>query len=164
LTASQVRDIRTMKARVESERLPRGAEPSTHLKLGRGGLTDVEWTVQLKQLAHAHDHPTLRVAGTLPALMALDAAGLISDTDSTALRDAWLLASRLRNAGVLWRGRATDNIPSDLRDADGMGRIIGRPAGTGAELGELWRRKARRARQATDFNFYDSPPRGSVVP
>ena len=47
LDATQVRDIRTMKARVESERLPRGADPRTHLKLGRGGLTDVEWTCLL---------------------------------------------------------------------------------------------------------------------
>ena len=58
---SQVRDIRILKARMESERLPRGADPRTHIKLGRGGLTDVEWAVQLHQLEHAHAHPSLRV-------------------------------------------------------------------------------------------------------
>ena len=51
--AAQVREIRLLKARVEAERLPRGGDPQTHLKLGLGGLTDVEWTVQLLQLRHA---------------------------------------------------------------------------------------------------------------
>ncbi len=164
LDDNQVRDIRTMKARVESERLPRGADPRTHIKLGRGGLTDVEWTVQLGQLRHAHDHPSLRVTSTMAALDALAAEGLVEADDARALRDAWRLGVMLRNAGVLWRGRPIDSVPSDVRDADGMGRIMGRPAGDGAELWELWRRVARRCRHATDFNFYDSPPRGSVVP
>jgi glutamate-ammonia-ligase adenylyltransferase len=164
LTPSQQRDIRTLKARVESERLPRGADPRTHLKLGRGGLTDVEWTVQLLQLMHAHGRPSLQVTGTLPALDALAAEGLLTTEDARALREAWLLGTLMRNAGVLWRGRSIDSVPTDLRDAEGVGRIIGRPAGEATLLGELWLRVARRSRHATDFNFYDSPPRGSVMP
>ena len=70
----------------------------------------------------------------------------------------------MRNAGVLWRGRPIDSVPSDLRDLDGIGRIMGRSPGEGAALAELWRRVARRSRHATDFNFYESPPRGSVIP
>ena len=162
LTPAQVREIRTLKARVEAERLPRGADPTTHLKLGRGGLTDVEWTVQLLQLRHAHAKPALRVTGTMAALEALGAAGLIAPGDVRALREAWRFGSLMRNAGVLWRGRPLESVPTDLRDAEGIGRIMGRPAGEGSALGELWRRVARRSRQATDFNFYDSPPRGSV--
>jgi Glutamine synthetase adenylyltransferase len=161
---SQVRDIRLLKARMESERLPRGADPGTHIKLGRGGLTDVEWTVQLQQLTHAHATPSLQVTSTLPALDALEAAGLIPAADAAALREAWLLAAMLRNAGVLWRGRPVDSVPDVLRDADGMGRIIGRHAGEASGLLEHWRRVARRARTAASFNFYDSPPRGSVMP
>ena len=163
LDAAQVREIRTMKARVESERLPRGADPRTHLKLGTGGLTDVEWTVQLHQLMHAHARPSLRVTGTVEALEALGAEGLIAADDVKVLREAWRLGALMRNAGVLWRGRAVDSVPGDMRDADGIGRIMGRPAGDAASLGELWRRVARRSRHATDFNFYESPPRGSVV-
>ncbi|MEW1953216.1 bifunctional [glutamine synthetase] adenylyltransferase/[glutamine synthetase]-adenylyl-L-tyrosine phosphorylase [Terrabacter sp. NPDC080008] len=162
IDARQVREIRTLKARMESERLPRGADPRTHLKLGRGGLTDVEWVVQLHQLLHAHDHRALRVTGTMSGLAALGEEGLVAAEDVTALREAWQLGARMRNAGVLWRGKAIDSVPSDLRDLDGIGRIMGRPAGEGAALAELWRRVARRARHATDFNFYDSPPRGSV--
>lgn len=162
LSERQVREIRTLKARMESERLPRGADPRTHLKLGRGGLTDVEWVVQLHQLQHAYDRPALRVTGTMAGLGALGDEGLIAPEDVTALREAWRLGALMRNAGVLWRGKAIDSVPSDLRDLDGIGRIMGRPAGKGAALAELWRRVARRARHATDFNFYDPPPRGSV--
>ena len=162
LTTTQVREIRTLKARVEAERLPRGADPHTHLKLGRGGLTDVEWTVQLLQLQHAHAKPALRVTGTMAALEALGDAGLLAPEDVRALREAWRFGSLMRNAGVLWRGRPVESVPTDLRDAEGIGRIMGRPAGEGSALGELWRRVARRSRQATDFNFYDSPPGGSV--
>ncbi|GAA2746426.1 bifunctional [glutamine synthetase] adenylyltransferase/[glutamine synthetase]-adenylyl-L-tyrosine phosphorylase [Terrabacter aerolatus] len=164
ITESQVRDIRTLKARVESERLPRGADPRTHLKLGRGGLTDVEWVVQLQQLRHAHARPALRVTGTMAGLAALRSEGLVPAEDVDALREAWQLGALMRNAGVLWRGRPIDSVPSDLRDLDGVGRIMGRSAGEGAALAELWRRVARRSRHATDFNFYESPPRGSVVP
>ena len=164
ITESQVRDIRTLKARVESERLPRGADPRTHIKLGRGGLTDVEWVVQLHQLEHAHAHPALRVTGTMAGLAALESEGLVATDDVKALREAWRLGALMRNAGVLWRGRPIDSVPSDLRDLDGIGRIMGRSAGEGAALAELWRRVARRSRHATDFNFYDTPPRGSVVP
>jgi glutamate-ammonia-ligase adenylyltransferase len=163
LDPTRVREIRTMKARVESERLPRGADPRTHLKLGTGGLTDVEWTVQLQQLMHAHERPSLRVTGTMAALAATGDEGLIAAEDVKALREAWRLGALMRNAGVLWRGRPIEIVPADVRDADGIGRIMGRPAGDAASLGELWRRVARRSRQATDFNFYDSPPRGSVV-
>jgi glutamate-ammonia-ligase adenylyltransferase len=163
LDAAQVREIRTMKARVESERLPRGADPRTHLKLGTGGLTDVEWTVQLQQLMHAHERPSLRVTGTMAALAAIGDEGLIGADDVKALREAWRLGALMRNAGVLWRGRPADVVPQDVRDADGIGRIMGRPAGDAASLGELWLRVARRSRHATDFNFYDSPPRGSVI-
>ena len=50
LTDDEVREIRRMKARIERERIPAGEDPSFHLKLGRGSLSDVEWTAQLLQL------------------------------------------------------------------------------------------------------------------
>ena len=55
---------------MENERLPRGADPATHAKLGRGGLADVEWTVQLLQLRHAARIAALRDTRTLDALAA----------------------------------------------------------------------------------------------
>lgn len=151
-----VREIRMLKARMESERLPRGADPKTHFKLGLGGLSDVEWTVQLVQLRHAYEVEGLRTTGTLAALAAAGRAGLIPTDDAETMAQAWRLASSLRNASVLWRGRPVDALPSDLRDADGIGRIVGRRAGAGDELAEAYRRLARRARAAVDVNFYES--------
>ena len=68
LTPAATTEIRRLKARMDAERLPRGADPATHTKLGRGGLADVEWTVQLLQLRHGAQVPGLRTTRTLPAL------------------------------------------------------------------------------------------------
>ena len=65
MTEAAIREIRRIKARMEAERMPRGADPALHLKLGPGGLADVEWVVQLLQLQHAHAIPALRTTRTL---------------------------------------------------------------------------------------------------
>jgi len=77
--------------------------------------------------------------------------------DVETMAQAWAFASTLRNASVLWRGRPVDALPSDMKDADGIGRIVGRGAGQGAELAEVYRRLARRARTAVNSSFYESP-------
>src|SRR4029079_10640049 len=60
-----VREIRRMKARIERERVPQGEDSQFHLKLGRGSLSDVEFTVQLLQMRHGAAHPELRTPSTL---------------------------------------------------------------------------------------------------
>ncbi|MHB1738110.1 MAG: bifunctional [glutamine synthetase] adenylyltransferase/[glutamine synthetase]-adenylyl-L-tyrosine phosphorylase [Actinomycetes bacterium] len=156
-----VRELRRIKARVEAERLPRGTDPSRHLKLGPGGLADVEWTVQLLQLRHAASMPGLRTTRTLPALSQAVAAGLVDPGDGESLRRAWELAGRIRNAVVLVRGRADDELPKDLQDLVRTARLIGYapPASgeptTGA-LVEEYRRTARRARTVVERLFYTS--------
>lgn len=154
LAGSALKEIRRLKARMEAERLPRGADPKTHLKLGRGGLSDVEWTVQLLQLRHAHAVPGLRTTSTLGALAAAEEASLIDHGDAEALAEAWRLASSIRNAAVLWRSRSTDSVPATLRDAEAVHRILGRPPGSGVDLGERYLRAARRARSVTERLFY----------
>ena len=151
-----IREIRTLKARMESERLPRGADPKMHFKLGLGGLADVEWTAQLVQLRHGWEVEGLRTTGTLEALAAAGDAGLIPNADVEILTMAWTFTSSLRNAAMLWRGRPVDALPSDLQDADGIGRIVGREAGQGAALAEVYLRLARRARAVVVANFYES--------
>ena len=78
---------------MDAERLPRGADPNTHTKLGRGGLADIEWTVQLMQLRHAHKLPSLHNTSTLETLNAIGAAELIAEGDVDLLRQAWLTAT-----------------------------------------------------------------------
>ncbi|MFI8523178.1 bifunctional [glutamine synthetase] adenylyltransferase/[glutamine synthetase]-adenylyl-L-tyrosine phosphorylase [Promicromonospora sukumoe] len=155
--AAVLREVRRIKARVESERLPRGADPARHLKLGRGGVSDVEWTVQLLQLQHAFEVPGLRTTGTVAALKAANEAGLLTDDDAEVLHEAWVLASRLRSAIVLWSGRTTgagiDMLPHDSHALTGIARLLG-DVGTGPELEELYLRVARRARAVMERVFY----------
>ncbi|GIG19820.1 glutamate-ammonia-ligase adenylyltransferase [Cellulomonas chitinilytica] len=158
IDAATVREVRRIKARVESERLPRGVDPARHLKLGRGGISDVEWTVQLLQLLHAHDVPDLRTTGTLDALGAAERAGLLDADDARVLADAWLLASRVRDANVLWSGRPegahADVLPHDRQALAGVARVMGYPAGSAGELEEDYLRTARRARAVVERVFY----------
>ena len=154
LTAEQVREIRTLKARMEAERLPRGADRKTHFKLGQGGLSDVEWSVQLLQLEHAHARPQLRTTSTMQALDAAESLGLVDPASAAALAESWRLASSMRNAGTLFRSRTIAALPTGLRDAEGIARVLGLPPRSGQELSERYRRVARRARHAAEQVFY----------
>jgi glutamine synthetase adenylyltransferase len=147
-----VREIRRLKARMEAERLPRGADPTTHVKLGPGGLTDVEWVVQLLQLQHVHELPELATTETLVALAAAVRGGLLGGTDAEVLAEVWQLATRIRNAVMLVRGRASDSIPSDLAERTAVARVLGYD-GAG-DLLEDYRRSARRARTVVEEAFY----------
>jgi len=156
--AAVVKEVRRLKARMEAERLPRGLDPSRHLKLGRGGLSDVEWTAQLLQLQHGHEIPGLRTTSTLPALAAAARAGLLSPEDYEQLREAWLMASRLRNANVLWTGRTggqqVDVLPHDRLTLMGLSRLLGYPPGSGSEMEETYLRLGRRARAVAERVIY----------
>ncbi|MEW1830473.1 bifunctional [glutamine synthetase] adenylyltransferase/[glutamine synthetase]-adenylyl-L-tyrosine phosphorylase [Streptomyces sp. NPDC088196] len=149
-----VREIRRLKARMESERLPRGADPTLHTKLGRGGLSDVEWTVQLMQLQHGWAEPGLRTTRTRAGLAAACAAGLISGEDAATLDEAWVLATRVRNAVMLVRGRAGDTFPSDPRELAAVGRYLGYGPGHVGDMLDDYRRTTRRARGVVDMLFY----------
>ncbi|MGZ4437211.1 MAG: bifunctional [glutamine synthetase] adenylyltransferase/[glutamine synthetase]-adenylyl-L-tyrosine phosphorylase [Nocardioidaceae bacterium] len=148
-------EVRRIKARVDAERLPRGADPATHLKLGRGGLGDVEWTVQLLQMRHAGAVPGLRTTRTLAALHAAVAAGVLEDADAAALEAAWRTASGLRNAIVQVRGRASDSLPRDTRDRAALAHIRGYAPGESDELVNDYLRVTRRARQVVDRIFWE---------
>lgn len=154
LTAAQVTEIRRLKARMEAERMPRGADPGKHTKLGPGGLSDVEWVVQLFQLQHGDAIPALRTTSTLAALKAAQDAGLVSTMDSQALRGAWRLASRLRNAIMLVRGRPGDMIPTDPRELAAIAELLGYGRGQASALQEDYSRRARLARSVCLHHFW----------
>lgn len=141
-----VREIRRIKARMETERLPRGVDRVRHLKLGPGGLSDVEWVVQLLQLQHAETVPGLRTQSTLGALDAAVAARLLDRDDAAQLRHAWVLASRLRSAITLWTDRTSDVLPTDRSSLEGIARILEYPPGSAAQLEDDLLRATRRAR------------------
>ncbi|QTD98127.1 bifunctional [glutamine synthetase] adenylyltransferase/[glutamine synthetase]-adenylyl-L-tyrosine phosphorylase [Streptomyces cyanogenus] len=150
-----VREIRRLKARMESERLPRGADPKLHTKLGPGGLSDVEWTVQLLQLRHGHRVPGLRTTRTRQALAAAREAGLLTGEDTEILDEAWVLATRVRNAVMLVRGRAGDTFPTEPRELAAVGRYLGHGAGHAGDMLDAYRRTTRRARTVVEELFYE---------
>jgi glutamate-ammonia-ligase adenylyltransferase len=154
LDESAVREIRRLKARVEAERLPRGADPARHTKLGPGGLADVEWTVQLFQLRHGAEVPGLRTTHTLEALGAAAEAGLLDVGQARTLATAWRIATRVRNAVLLVRGQPTDSLPSDVRELSGVAQVLGYPPGAAGTLVDDYRRATRRARTVVDGVFY----------
>jgi glutamate-ammonia-ligase adenylyltransferase len=154
LTARQATEIRRMKARVDAERLPRGADPTTHTKLGRGGLADVEWTIQLLQLQHAHEFPALRTPSTSAALRAAAAAGLLAQADAEILLAAWQLATKTRNVLTLVRGKQVDQLPSSGRELAAVARALGRSADDDpGEVLDEYRRTTRRARAVVERSF-----------
>lgn len=154
LAEQDVREVRRIKARVESERLPRGADPARHLKLGRGGLSDVEWLAQLLQLRHAGRHPELRTTSTVQALEAAAELELLEAGEVVLLLRAWRLASRIRSANVIWTGRASDLLPSSRRDLEAVARWCGYGQGNAAALEEDYLRLSRRARAVFERVFY----------
>ncbi len=155
LTATALKQMRTLKARMESERLPRGIDPKRHVKLGPGGLSDVEWTIQLLQMRHAHDHEGLRTPFTLGAIEAAVRDGVLTKKDGGILTEAWRLATRVRGAMAL-RGYPRDKtsiLPSDARELRALAEILGE-GWTAAELDNRYSRAARRARSVMERVFY----------
>jgi glutamate-ammonia-ligase adenylyltransferase len=156
LTAAQLTEIRKLKARVEAERLPRGANPAKHTKLGPGGIADVEWTVQLLQLQHAYRLPALRSSRTIVALRAACDAGIIDAMDAGHLEAAWMFASRVRNQIMLMRGRGSDSLPGDNRELASLAELLGYGPGESSHLLADYRRVTRRARTVVDRVFWGS--------
>ncbi|MBA2465897.1 MAG: bifunctional [glutamine synthetase] adenylyltransferase/[glutamine synthetase]-adenylyl-L-tyrosine phosphorylase, partial [Nocardioidaceae bacterium] len=154
VTSDDVVEVRRIKARVDAERLPRGADPATHLKLGRGGLADVEWTVQLLQMQHAGRHEGLRTTRTLEALAAAVAADLLDEQDADALATAWRTASGLRSAVLQVRGKPSDSLPRDPRERAAVAHIRGYGPGESDQLVNDHLRVTRRARRVVERVFW----------
>jgi glutamate-ammonia-ligase adenylyltransferase len=160
ISDNDVREVKRIKARVESERLPQAADPARHLKLGRGSLSDVEWFVQLIQLQNGARIPGLRTTSTLAALEVARREGFVSDPDAEKLRAAWIFASRVRSAMVLWMTRTTDVLPTDRQQLEGVARLLEYPPGSASRLEEDYLRITRLARSVFEKRFYGvvSPP------
>jgi [glutamine synthetase] adenylyltransferase / [glutamine synthetase]-adenylyl-L-tyrosine phosphorylase len=145
-------EIRRIKARVETERLPQGADPLRHLKLGRGSISDVEWLIQLYQLSHAAKHPELRVVSCEPAMRALVDTELVAETDAVALMRAWRLASGIRSTAALAQERPLDVLPNDRGQLRAIARLMGLE--TAAELEQHYLAVTRQSRVVYERLFY----------
>lgn len=156
LSAASVQQIRRLKARMESERLPRGIQRKRHLKLGPGGLSDIEWTVQLLQLRHGHRIAGLRTPSTLPALAAAHAAELIDAVDAEALATAWQHASRVRDRIMLVRAKEADVLPQSPQDLSAVSKLFSGEEEGASHLLEEYHSNAFSARRVVERLFWES--------
>lgn len=152
LSSGEIREIRRLKARMERERVPRREDPEFHLKLGRGSLSDVEWTVQLLQLERGLPGPA-----TLSALAALEERGALGRAEATALRESYLFCEATRDRLFLVLGEDSDALPSAPERLARLARSLDRSP---TELREEYRRVTRRARRVMEDRFYGSGPGG----
>jgi [glutamine synthetase] adenylyltransferase / [glutamine synthetase]-adenylyl-L-tyrosine phosphorylase len=154
VTDDDVREIRRMKARIERERIPPGEDPQFHLKLGRGSLSDVEFTVQLLQLLHGRAHPDVREAGTIAGIERLRADALLEPDDADVLEEAYRFCERARNAHYLQTAQPSDALPTDKTDLERLAVLLGYVHRPHSSLRDDYRRVTRRARRVVERIFY----------
>jgi glutamate-ammonia-ligase adenylyltransferase len=151
------REIRRLKARAEKERIPAGEDPQFHLKLGRGSLSDIEWTVQLLELEAGVVEPH-----TAEALSELSAAGVLSKREAESLAQALLFLTATRNrwhlvgnyisaGGGLVNPAGSDSLP---QSNEALGRLARSLSTSPTELRQEYRRLTRRARRVVERRFY----------
>ncbi|MBY5162996.1 bifunctional [glutamine synthetase] adenylyltransferase/[glutamine synthetase]-adenylyl-L-tyrosine phosphorylase [Salsipaludibacter albus] len=146
--------MRTMKARMEKERIRRRDDPMRHIKLGPGGLVDVEWTVQYLQRCHVGGHPALRTAATMGGLDSLQDVGVIDHADADWLREAYVLLSRVRNRLYLMGVRNVDVLPANPSTLAEIATSLGYTSNRRQELDDAILRSMRHARQVVERLFY----------
>ena len=161
-----VEDVQAMRRRVEQS-LP-AAQAGRELKLGPGGLRDIEFTVQLLQLVHGRADETLRSPATLPALAALADGGYVGRDDAAALADAYRFLRRVEHLLQLYQLRRTHSLPDDPQTIRRIGRAMHQPllpngpgpaqarppADPAAEFTAQWRRHAIEVRRLHEKLFY----------
>jgi [glutamine synthetase] adenylyltransferase / [glutamine synthetase]-adenylyl-L-tyrosine phosphorylase len=155
--------MRRMKARIEKERVPRRVDPERHLKLGPGGLSDIEWTVQLLQQRHGVGETGLRTQSTMTALDTLQDQDIIGHQDAQWLRDAHHFLSQVRNRLYLLRQRDVDVLPQAVPQIELLARSLGYGRGGWQGFEEDRRRYARHVRQVTERLFYEADPAPSTL-
>ena len=155
---SDATKMRRMKVRIEQERVSRRVDPARHLKLGPGGLSDIEWTVQLLQQRHGRAHRALRTPATLRAIDTLQDADLLEHRDALWLRDAYRFLSHLRNRLYLLRYRNVDVVPTSQDELERLARSLGYERGGWQELEDDRRRHCRHVRRVCERVFYGIEP------
>ncbi|MGH2807186.1 MAG: bifunctional [glutamine synthetase] adenylyltransferase/[glutamine synthetase]-adenylyl-L-tyrosine phosphorylase, partial [Actinomycetota bacterium] len=150
VTQAALAEIRHLKARMERERVPRGTEPRRHIKMGPGGVADIEFAIQMIQMQQAHAHPELRVPGTIEALEAAAKLDLIPHDDARRLTEAYRFMSRLRNRLFFLVGRPVDALPTKPEDLEAVGIAMGYLSQPRQEIEEEYLRITRRARRIAE--------------
>ncbi|MDK8353756.1 bifunctional [glutamine synthetase] adenylyltransferase/[glutamine synthetase]-adenylyl-L-tyrosine phosphorylase, partial [Actinotignum sanguinis] len=145
-----VTDARAMRTRVESH-IPT-AQRERHIKLGAGGLRDVEFTVQLLQLVHGRVDTTIRSATTTTALASLSEGGYISRTHAARLDHHYRWLRCLEHRAQMVRLRRAAVLPTREDDLRRLARSLGLP--DAAALLEAFAQVRREVRELHQDIFY----------
>ncbi|HET7481945.1 MAG TPA: bifunctional [glutamine synthetase] adenylyltransferase/[glutamine synthetase]-adenylyl-L-tyrosine phosphorylase [Actinomycetota bacterium] len=140
LSAEDVANIRKMKERVEqhAQRVARRGRSTEadDVKLGPGGIRDIEFSVQLLQLVHGGGDPAVRSGNTLEALGALTEGGYVADDDAAGLATAYTWLRTVEHRLQLWQERQVHHLPTDHESRSRVARVMGfrdSPAATALE-------------------------------
>jgi glutamate-ammonia-ligase adenylyltransferase len=136
-TAESLRSVRGMKLRSESEVARRGLS-DRELKLGPGGIRDIEFAVQLLQLVHGGADPELRVQTTLAALDELADAGYVARHDAEQLAAAYRFLRTVEHRLQLDDEQQVHALPTDAIELDRLARVLGYAGTTSASATELF--------------------------
>jgi glutamate-ammonia-ligase adenylyltransferase len=146
-----VQHARQMRKRV-IDQIPM-AEKDLNIKLGRGGLRDVEFTVQLLQLVHGVVDESLRESGTFPAIQALADAGLLGRDDALALQRQYRLLRVIEHRLQLVKLRRTHLVPTDASDLRRIARGLN-PRLSADDLKEIWLNSRQEIASLHDTIFF----------
>ncbi len=145
-----VADIRDMRRKV-AESVPR-AERKYEIKLGPGGLRDIEFAVQLLQLVHGRGDASLRVRSTLEALEVLVAAGFLARRDGDELADTYIFLRTVEHRLQLQRLLRTHRVPEGGEPLHHLARTLGYK--TDEAFLAAWRAHATTARRLHEKLLY----------
>ncbi len=147
-----VTDVQAMRRRV-LEHIP-PAQAGRQIKLGAGGLRDVEFAVQLLQLVHGRDDEALRQGATLSALAQLTSGGYVGRSDGARLDQAYRFLRALEHRLQLQQLRRTHLLPDDEPGQRRLGRAMGMLRNPVAELDREWQEHSREVRRLHEKLFY----------
>ncbi len=146
-----VEDMMAMKKKIDVS-LAREREGEYNIKLGRGGIREIEFFIQALQLVYAGKNPTLRERNSLKALAVLRDGRLIKDEDCVALADAYRFLRTVEHRIQVVQERQTHSLPKKDEEFAALARRSGflRKDGT-----ERFREELERHRSAVSAIFGD---------
>jgi [glutamine synthetase] adenylyltransferase / [glutamine synthetase]-adenylyl-L-tyrosine phosphorylase len=93
-------------------------------KRGRGGIRDIEFTVQAIQLVHGYRVPELRVPGTLPALRAMATVGLLGKGESNQFETDYQWLRQLEHRCQLLHDQQTHQLPVEETERETVAKLV----------------------------------------
>lgn len=119
-----IEDMKQMKQKIDAS-LARSREGEINLKLGRGGIREIEFFIQALQLVYAGKNPKLRERNSLKALDTLLAANLFSEEDHLKLKEAYRFLRSVEHRIQVVQERQTHNLPSKEEEMLALARRSG---------------------------------------